>query len=66
MSQFEQSLALAYCDWMKLIRGLLMKVLGAAVGVLIALYFSDQEFAHGQFTDAVQRIGAQMMHSFGI
>jgi hypothetical protein len=51
---------------MKLIRGLLMKVLGAAVGVLIALYFSDQEFAHGQFTDAVQRIGAQMMHSFGI
>jgi hypothetical protein len=43
-----------------------MKVLGIAVCALIALYFADQEFADGQFTDAVQRVGAQMMHSFGI
>jgi len=46
--------------------GVLMKVLGAAAGVLIALYFADQEFAQGQFTDAVRHVGAQMMHSFGI
>jgi hypothetical protein len=65
-SQFEQSLALAYCDWTKLIRGSPMKALGIALGVLIALYFADQEFAQGQFTDAAQRIGVQMMHSFGI
>ena len=65
-SQFEQSLALAYYDWTKLIRGSPMKVLGIALGVLIALYVADQEFAQGQFTDAAQRIGAQMMHSFGI
>jgi ABC-type phosphate transport system permease subunit len=43
-----------------------MKALGIALGVLIALYLADQEFAQGQFTDAVRRIGAQMMHSFGI
>jgi hypothetical protein len=43
-----------------------MKALGIALGVLIALYFADQEFAQGQFTDAVRHIGAQMMHSFGI
>jgi hypothetical protein len=43
-----------------------MKALAIAGGVLIALYFADQEFAQGQFTDAAQRIGAQIMHSFGI
>jgi hypothetical protein len=43
-----------------------MKVLGAAVVVLIALYFADQEFAQGQYTDAVRQIGAQVMHSFGV
>jgi hypothetical protein len=43
-----------------------MKVLGAAVVVLIALYFADQEFGQGKFTDAVRHVGAQMMHSVGI
>ena len=43
-----------------------MKVLGAAVIVLVVLYFADQQFAHGHYTDAVQQLGAQMMHSFGI
>jgi hypothetical protein len=66
MSQFEQSLALAYHDWTKLIRRPLMKVLGAAVIVLIVLYFADQQFAQGHYTDAVRQMGAQMMHSLGI
>jgi hypothetical protein len=44
----------------------IMKVLGAAAIMLIALYFADQELAHGQCTDAVRQIGTQMMHSFGI
>jgi hypothetical protein len=65
-SQFEQSFAFAYCDWTKLIRGSLMKVLGAVVVVLIALYFADQEFAQGKFTDTVRQVGAQIMHSLGI
>jgi hypothetical protein len=43
-----------------------MKVLGAAVIVLIALYFADQEFAQGQYTDAVRQMGSQVMHSFGV
>jgi hypothetical protein len=43
-----------------------MKVLGAAVVVLIALYFADQEFAQGKFTDTVRQVGAQMLHSVGI
>jgi hypothetical protein len=59
-------LALAYWDWTKLIRGSLMKVLGAAVVVLIALDFADQEFAQGKFTDTVRHVGAQIMHSLGI
>jgi len=43
-----------------------MKVLGAAVIVLIVLCFADQQFAQGHYTDAVRQIGAQMMHSLGI
>ena len=65
-SQFEQSFALAYRDWTKLIRRALMKVLGAAAIVLVVLYFADQQYAQGQYIDAVQRMGAQMMHSLGI
>jgi len=42
-----------------------MKVLGAAVIVLVVLYFADQQFAQGRYTDAVQQMGAQMMHSLG-
>ena len=64
-SQFEQSLALACRDWTKLIRRALMKVLGAAVIVLVVLYFADQQFAQGHYTDAIQQMGAQMMHSLG-
>ena len=43
-----------------------MKVLGAAAIVLVVLYFADQQYAQGQYIDAVQRMGAQMMHSLGI
>jgi hypothetical protein len=43
-----------------------MKVFGAVVVVLIVLYFADQQFAQGQYTDAVRQMGAQMIHSFGI
>jgi hypothetical protein len=50
---------------MKLIRRALMKVLGAAVIVLVVLYFADQQFAQGHYTDAVQQMAAQMMHSLG-
>lgn len=64
-SQFEQSLALACRDWTKLIRRALMKVLGAAVIVLAVLYFADQQFAQGRYTDAVQQMAGQMMHSLG-
>ena len=42
-----------------------MKVLGATVIVLVVLYFADQQFAQGHYTDAVQQMGAQMMHSLG-
>ena len=43
-----------------------MKILGAAVIVLVVLYFADQQFAQGRYADAVQQMGAQMMHSLGI
>ena len=64
-SQFEQSLALTCRGRMKLIWRALMKVLGAAVIVLVVLYFADQQFAQGHYTDAVQQMAAQMMHSLG-
>jgi hypothetical protein len=50
---------------MKLIRRALMKVLGATVIVLVVLYFADQQFTQGRYTDAVQQMGVQMMHSLG-
>ena len=42
-----------------------MKVLGATVFVLVVLYFADQQFAEGRYSDAVQQMAAQMMHSLG-
>jgi hypothetical protein len=43
-----------------------MKALGAAAIVLVVLYFADQQFAQGQFTNAVQQMASQMRHSMGI
>jgi hypothetical protein len=43
-----------------------MKALGAAVIVLVALYFVDQLFAHGKYTAAAQRMAMQIRHSTGI
>jgi hypothetical protein len=43
-----------------------MKALGAAVIVLIVLYFADQEFTQGRYTDAARQLGAQLIHSLGI
>jgi hypothetical protein len=43
-----------------------MKVLGAVIVVLIALYLADQEFTQGQYADAVRQLGAQIMRSLGI
>ncbi|MGY4160220.1 MULTISPECIES: hypothetical protein [unclassified Bradyrhizobium] len=43
-----------------------MKGLLLAFGILLALYVADQHFNHGQYTDAVQRMAAQMRHSFGV
>ena len=36
-----------------------MKVLGATVIVLVVLYFADQQFTLGRYTDAVQQTGVQ-------
>jgi hypothetical protein len=63
MSQFEQALAL---DWRKLIRGALMKALGAVGIALVVLYFADQQFAQGKFSSAAQQMAMQMRHSLGI
>ncbi|WP_274617435.1 hypothetical protein [Bradyrhizobium oropedii] len=43
-----------------------MKGVLLAVGILFVLYVADQHFNHGQYTDAVQRMAAQMKHSFGV
>ena len=43
-----------------------MRVFGAGAIILMVLYFADQQYAHGQYTDAVRQMAAQMMHSFGI
>ena len=37
-----------------------------AIAVLVVLYIADQQFAQGKYTYAVQRMAAQMRHSFGI
>ncbi|MGY4474470.1 hypothetical protein [Bradyrhizobium sp. USDA 3364] len=43
-----------------------MKGLLIVIGVVLALYIADQQFAHGRYTDAIQRMAAQMRHSFGM
>jgi len=43
-----------------------MKVLGAAAIVVVVLYFADQQFTQGQFTNAFQQMVMQMRHSLGI
>jgi hypothetical protein len=43
-----------------------MRVFGATVIVLIVLYFADQEFTQGRYTDAVRHVCAQVMRSLGI
>jgi hypothetical protein len=43
-----------------------MKLLGAAIIVLVVLYFADQQFTQGQFTNAAQQMASQMRHSLGI
>ncbi|MCS3453560.1 MULTISPECIES: hypothetical protein [Bradyrhizobium] len=43
-----------------------MKGLFIAISVIAGLFIGDQHFNHGQYTDAVQRMVAQMRHSFGI
>jgi hypothetical protein len=42
------------------------KVIGAAIIVLVALYFIDQLLAQGKYTDAAQRMAGQIRHSTGI
>lgn len=43
-----------------------LKAVGAAITILVALYFADQLFAQGKYTDAAQRMAMQMRHSTGI
>jgi hypothetical protein len=42
------------------------RVIGAAIVVLLALYFVDQLLAQGKYTDAAQRMAGQIRHSTGI
>jgi hypothetical protein len=44
----------------------MMKAVGVAVIVLVALYFVDQQFAQGKYTDAAQHMAGQIRHSTGI
>ncbi|WP_168193545.1 hypothetical protein [Bradyrhizobium sp. NAS96.2] len=44
----------------------IMKGLFIAIGVIVGLFIGDQYFNRGQYTDAVQRMAAQMRHSFGV
>jgi hypothetical protein len=41
-------------------------VIGAAIIVIVALCFADQQFAQGKYTDAAQRMAGQIRHSTGI
>jgi hypothetical protein len=43
-----------------------MKAVGAAIIILVALCFADQELAQGKYTDAAKRMAMQMRHSTGI
>jgi hypothetical protein len=42
------------------------RVIGAAIIVLVVLYFVDQLLAQGKYTDAAQRMAGQIRHSTGI
>jgi hypothetical protein len=42
------------------------RVIGAAIIVLVVLYFVDQLLAQGRYTDAAQRMAGQIRHSTGI
>lgn len=43
-----------------------MKGLLIAGGIIAALYFADQLYAQGKYTDALQHMVNQMRHSFGV
>jgi hypothetical protein len=43
-----------------------MKGLLIAVGIIVVLYIADQLYAHGIYTDTLQRMVNQMRHSFGV
>jgi hypothetical protein len=43
-----------------------MKGLLIAVGIIAALYVADQQYTQGKYTYALQRMVAQMRHSFGV
>lgn len=43
-----------------------MKGLLIAVGIIMALYTADQQFAQGKYTDALQHMVSQIRHSFGV
>ena len=43
-----------------------MKAIVSAIVALLVLYFVDQEFAAGKYTDAAKSTLGQIAHSFGI
>lgn len=43
-----------------------MKGILIALGVILALYVIDQQFADGRYTDALQRMMIQIRRSFGV
>ena len=43
-----------------------MKGLLIAAGIVAAVYFADQYFAQGKYTDALEHMVNQMRHSFGV
>jgi hypothetical protein len=50
---------------MHLIREPPMKALVATIIAIAALYFADQQYTQGQYTDAVMQMLVQIRHSFG-
>ena len=47
-------------------KGSFMKGWLTAAGIIAALYFADQYFAQGRYTDALEHMINQMRHSFGV
>jgi hypothetical protein len=47
-------------------KGSFMKGLLIAAGIVAAVYFADQYFAQGKYTDALEHMVNQMRHSFGV